>query len=396
MGPWAIEIESIVPGLLVLGIIFALAHVLATGSRFYRGMLTAQATGRYGEIDGLRGFLAPTVFLSHIVSGYYWYRGGHWGWPPSTIYTLCGSAPVSLFFMVTGFLFWRRAATAPGHLDVKALLRSRLRRLAPLYFSCLTVILAVVGVKTSWALAVPPGALAASLVQWASFGLAGFPDINGLAHTALIDPALWTLRYEWLFYLALPGLSFLATPRRLAGLVLAAAILSMTGLLAPLDYVAANFLVGMVTAQVAVSRSLPAVLRTRVAAVLALLPVLALALLSDGDFSVLESLALAPLFVVVTAGNDLLGTLSTRAARCLGLVSYSIYVLHGVVLYLALGLASRFIAVGDLDPGVYWAMMLPVAASVVAVSAASYRWIEHPFLVAMSPAARPAIPVEHA
>jgi peptidoglycan/LPS O-acetylase OafA/YrhL len=233
-------------------------------------------------------------------------------------------------------------------------------------------------------------------MQWVSFGLIGFPDINGLAHTALIDPALWTLRYEWLFYLALPGLSFLATPRRLAGLVVVAAILSLTGLLAPLDYVAANFLVGMVTAQAAVSRPFPAVLRTRVAAVLALLPVAALGLVSDGDFSILESLALAPLFVVVVAGNDVFGALSTRAARCLGLVSYSTYVLHGIVLYLALGLAGRFIAVGDLGPAAYWALILPIAAVLVALSAVSYRWIEHPFLAAPALAARPVMPVERA
>jgi peptidoglycan/LPS O-acetylase OafA/YrhL len=152
----------------------------------------------------------------------------------------------------------------------------------------------------------------------------------------------------------------------------------------------------MIVAQVAVSRPLPAVLRTRAAAVLALLPLVAIALGSDGDFSILESLALAPLFIVVAAGNDLFGTLSTPAARCLGLISYSTYVLHGIVLFLALGLASRFVAVGDLDPAAYWALMVPIAAVVVAISAASYRWIEHPFLGAASPAARLGIPAEHA
>jgi peptidoglycan/LPS O-acetylase OafA/YrhL len=162
--------------------------------------------------------------------------------------------------------------------------------------TCLTVILAI---ETGWTLAVQLEALAASLMQWTSFGLIGFPDINGLA------------------------------------------------------------------------------------------------LLSDRDFSILESLALAPLFVVVAAGNDLFGALSTPAARCLGLISYGTYVLHGIVLFLALGLASRFVVVGDLDPAVYWALMVPIAAVVVAVSAASYRWIEHPFLGAASPAP-PGIPVEHA
>ena len=393
---WSIEIDSIAPGLLALAVAFALAHVIAGGSRFYRGVLRAQATGRYGEIDGLRGFLAPTVFLSHIVSSYYWYRSGHWGWPPSTLYTLCGSVPVSLFFMVTGFLFWRRAAAAPGRMDVPALLRSRLRRLAPLYLTCITVIFAVVGVETRWTFAVPLPVLAASLAHWATFGLFGLPDINGFADTSLIDPALWTLRYEWFFYLTLPGLSFLATPRRLAGVGLAVAILSLTGLQAANDYVAANFLVGMSVAQFAVARPFPAILRSRRAALLALLPAVVAGIAGDGEFGVLESISLAPLFTVVAAGNDLFGALSSRAARCLGLVSYSTYVLHGVVLYLALAAASRVVSVGDLAPAAYWALMLPISAAVVAVSAVSYRWIEHPFLASpvgasVPPSSEPAL-----
>src|SRR5258708_8764212 len=203
MGRWTFEIDSVAPGLLVLALAFALAHCIA-GSRFYRGLLIAQATELSGELAGLRGFLAPAVFLSHIVSSYYWYQSGLWGWPPSTVYTLCGTAPVSLFFMVTGFLFWRRAAAAPGHIDVLLLLRSRIRRLAPLYFSCVAVIIVVVGIETRWTPSVPPSTLAASLAQWASFGLFGLSDINGLSHTSVLDPALWTLRYEWIFYLALP------------------------------------------------------------------------------------------------------------------------------------------------------------------------------------------------
>jgi len=40
--------------------------------------------------------------------------------------------------------------------------------------------------------------------------------------------------------------------------------------------------------------------------------------------------------------------------------------------------------------------MVPITVVVMAVSAASYRWIEHPFLGAASPAPPPGIPVEHA
>lgn len=384
MDRWSIEIDSVAAGLVVLAVMLGLGQTIATRGNFYRRLLAAQENGRYGAIDGLRGILAPAVFLGHIVGNYYWYHLQYRGWPPSVFYTLCGSASVSLFFMITGYLFWRRAAAAPGRMNVRALLRSRWRRLAPLYFSALAVIFAVAGIQTHWTLVVPPLELVSTVAQWGSFGVFGLSAINGLPETFLIDPPLWSLRYEWLFYLALPGLSFLATPYRLAGLVLVWAGLSTSGLFVPLDYIIANFLTGMIVAQVAVARPLPSVLHSRAAAALALLPLLGIGLTTDGDFSVLQSLALAPLFTVVAAGNNLFGILSSRAARCLGVMSYSTYVLHCPVLYLVLGLINRFIAVGALAPATFWALNLPIAAIVVAVSALSYRWIEHPFLATPS------------
>jgi peptidoglycan/LPS O-acetylase OafA/YrhL len=295
--------------------------------------------------------------------------------------------------MVTGFLFWRRAAAAPGRMDLAALLRSRLRRLAPLYLCCVTLVVAIVGAETGWTLSVPPQALATELAQWVGFGLLGLPQINGLAHTSVIDPALWTLRYEWLFYLALPVLSFLATPSRLAGLTLTLLALWLLGLPAPFNYISANFLVGMIAAQLALAWPLPPILRSRGCALAVLLPVVGFGLLSDGDFSLLETACLAPLFLAVAAGNSCFGALACRAARLLGLVSYSTYVLHGILLYVALAAASRLVSVGDLHPLAYWALMLPISAAVIGISAASYRWIEHPFLAAPRPASRAGIPI---
>jgi peptidoglycan/LPS O-acetylase OafA/YrhL len=396
MGDLEIGADSVIPALVVLGVIFVLAHATAKRSTFYREALTALETGRCGELDGLRGFLAPAVFISHIASSYYWCRTGVWGWPPSTIYALCGSVPVSLFFMITGFLFWRRAVAAQGRIDIIPFLRARLRRLAPLYLACLAFILAIVGVETKAVLAVPATALVGSLAQWACFGVFGLPDINGLPHTHLIDPALWTLAYEWLFYLALPGLALLATPARLTGLTVLIVILLLSGRLAPVEYVILNFLVGMITAQVATASALPSLLRSRTGAAIGLITPVVIGFTSDGGYDPLLSLALAPLFAVVVAGNNLFGILSLPAARCLGVVSYSIYLLHGIVLRSSLDLASHVVAIDRAPPILYWLMMLPVTVGVVGLSFASYRWIEHPFLAPGSRWRLAGAPIKHA
>ncbi|MBY9589867.1 acyltransferase family protein [Pseudomonas aeruginosa] len=60
---------------------------------------------RFSTIDGLRGYLAFFVFLHHAAIWYYFLRSGAWQVPPSNLYTHFGQTSVSLFFMITGFLF---------------------------------------------------------------------------------------------------------------------------------------------------------------------------------------------------------------------------------------------------------------------------------------------------
>jgi len=61
---------------------------------------------RYPTVDGLRGYLAFFVFLHHTVITYFYIATGEWRVPPSNLFTQLGQASVSLFFMITAFLFY--------------------------------------------------------------------------------------------------------------------------------------------------------------------------------------------------------------------------------------------------------------------------------------------------
>jgi peptidoglycan/LPS O-acetylase OafA/YrhL len=52
-----------------------------------------------------------------------------------------------------------------------------------------------------------------------------------------------------------------------------------------------------------------------------------------------------------------------------------------MVLWLGLRTANRFLPVASLNDAGYWALMLGCGGVVVAFSAVTYRYIEHPFLV---------------
>ncbi|WP_419760663.1 acyltransferase family protein [Acidisoma sp.] len=65
---------------------------------------------RVQTIDGLRGFLAIGVFIHHSVIYHQYLLTGRWDVPPSVFYTNIGKAGVTVFFMITGYLFGHRSS----------------------------------------------------------------------------------------------------------------------------------------------------------------------------------------------------------------------------------------------------------------------------------------------
>ncbi|WP_420876088.1 acyltransferase family protein [Pseudomonas luteola] len=71
-------------------------------------ILSNQALSRSSPLDALRGLLATSVVCSHFFVTYNWKMTGEWGKSANTIMNNMGAVPVSMFFMITGFLFFRK------------------------------------------------------------------------------------------------------------------------------------------------------------------------------------------------------------------------------------------------------------------------------------------------
>jgi peptidoglycan/LPS O-acetylase OafA/YrhL len=370
-------------GFAATGVAFATAALAARRVGFFRDATHATdatqppGAARFGCLDGLRGYLAFAVFLTHAASSVGWYATGIWAWPDSVVYTLCGRVPVALFFMITGFLFTRKVMTARGRIDWKRLYAGRLRRLAPLYLLVTVAIFIVVGQKTGWALRDPPATLAVSGFKWLGLGVLGHGNLNGLRQTVLIDPAMWTLRYEWIFYATLPAIACVATPRRVPLLVVATLALVYA---LHVDAVIVNFLFGAFAALIHVRWPQTPRLRYPLAAVAALAALGACALPFARDYGFAQSLLLFPLFICALYGNRFFGALTAPSARVLGLVSYSVYLTHGVLLYVGLQLLNRAAPVAGIGDAAYAGVTVLIGAGVVGVSLVTFRFVEHPFM----------------
>ncbi len=211
-----------------------------------------EASLRYASIDGLRGFLAQGVFVYHLVVTYGYIRTGEWTPPTSSFYVLLGPVGVSLFFMITGFLFWAKMLRARGRPDWRVLYIGRLCRIGPMYLVVVVAMLVFVFASTGLSLREPGLRVASAILQWLALGIVDTqPEVNGYAARHVLAGVTWTIFYEWAFYVSLLGTAWFARGRHHLWFVGVALVLALVGLatwqLQPVGF-AALFVCGMVVA----------------------------------------------------------------------------------------------------------------------------------------------------
>lgn len=350
------------------------AWALLRTSGFYRAQLAQAAASRYECIDGLRGFLALGVFGVHAVNMYTLHAYGTWVTEVAQFYGFAGAAGVSLFFMITGFLFWLRVLRAGRSFDTRGFFRSRLRRLVPMYVMSVLMVLAVAAAATGFTLRVSPVELAREVRPWLSFGFMEEGALNGFADAHYINRVYWTLAYEWGFYLALPLLALFA--RGWGAVALVAAVLFF----GKQEPIVLNFLFGAAAAALVHTRRLE---RYRLDA--PWLGVVALASLGayfalPKYYGLPQSLALFGFFIFIVHGNSLFGLLRTAPAKVLGTISYSIYLVHCIALFVTVRAVDAVRPMETLHSVQYWLLAAFAAVGTVLLSALTYRYVEFPFI----------------
>jgi peptidoglycan/LPS O-acetylase OafA/YrhL len=386
---------SVLPALAVTVLALGLTHV---HGRWFAPPRLGHA--RNASIDGLRGFLALFVFLHHAVLWYDYLRSGLWQLPPSHFYIHLGQSSVALFFMITAFLFGTKLLDARHETaqDGKPMLASsvfwqrlyvsRLLRLTPLYFVVLGVVLVITAIVSDFQWREPLPVLLKNVGAWASFTILGRPDLNGIAATSrMIAGVNWTLPYEWFFYFALPLLALFVRvlPAWPYLLFSAAAIAGLWFKIYPWEphtIYAYAFIGGIASALAVRWSSLNRLLASAWGQKLGAVAVLLCLSHVFRHYSTANSLpALAWLtvaFAILANGNSLFGLLHSRAAQTLGDASYSIYLLHGLVMYITFQLILGFETAVQLSIYGYWGVILLCTVVLLILSFATFRWIEAP------------------
>ena len=337
--------------------------------------------GRYATIDGLRGYLAFFVFLHHGTIWYFYLRTGVWEAPPSRLYNQFGQSSVALFFMITGFLFWTKLLEAPDKpIDWGRLFVSRIMRLTPLYLCTLAVVFLTVAILSHGALVEPIWRLLLNTVRWLTFTIGGAPDLNGIRNTpTIVAGVIWSLPYEWLFYLTLPLFAW-ALGRKPASRYL---VLAFVGVLAvgarhhqSMHLLA--FLGGITSAVLARSVAFRAFASRAIGSLLVIAALTLVVTLFQSAYKIGPMLLLMTAFSLIACGSNVFGLLTARLSYRLGDLAYGIYLLHGLILFWTMTFLLGPQQATQLSPTQHWGLLTALSPIVVLISTLAFHIIEQP------------------
>ncbi len=336
-------------------------------------------------LDGLRGFLALGVFFHHAAIYQDYLRDGSW-YARSSFFAMLGPLGVTLFFMITAYLFYGRLLREEGRPSWTRLYIGRLFRIGPVYLLAVFAMFATVAVASLFELKVPLSQLAGEVLCWLTLGAGPGVDVNGFPDTRhLLAGVTWTLQSEWIFYLSLPLLALATRNVRRGGyayLVMPAVGLGATlvflTFLSPSSFPACvgPFFAGMGCAALGHGKT-ELHLPNWLSSLLVVTALAAVFVLCESPRTPSAIALLGCAFYLIVSGCTVFGLLTCRPALWLGAISYGVYMFHGLVL-------SRLCAIDAIrnlalqSPAGHLAMALLATISVVALATAAHLLAEQP------------------
>lgn len=327
---------------------------------------------RVQTIDGLRGFLAYGVVFSHGQNFHTLLETGQWAGSPNPFYNMFGTVAVRLFFMVTAYLFWSKLLVNQGRMKWSSFYIKRFCRIAPVYWCACLCVFIIVMIETHWTLHVSWLAFCKQIGAWLSLGILPLPDINNhMMSFMILLGVVWTLQYEWLFYVLLPFVSWFAQSKRRALHFILCAIVVLC-IIAFFSYaypifsqilaVLFMFLMGMLCATLQ-QYFIKIPLNSTIQSFLVLSIIIAIFVFApDGVY--FSTILFAMIFFLIISGCSIFGLLTLPASQRMGEVSYGIYLLQGIVFYwvYSVQFIRHYVLQGSIE---FWCIMTLICSFIL-------------------------------
>ena len=359
-------------------IAFATSYVLNLKYKFNNSNL------RFETMDGMRGFLAIGVFIHHSSIWYQYLHQHYWDDPKSNLFTHFGQTSVAFFFMITSFLFISKLLNAKNNtIDWNTLFISRFFRLVPMYLVSILSLVIIVFIISYWRLNVSFLSLLKELFYWGTFTIVGTPAINGSLYTTIINAGVvWSLPYEWLFYFSLPLISIFIFKR-----IISKTYFSISILFIVIFYLSKDFnlhhLLSFAGGAISpfIIKYGPKNIKYN-SALLSIVIIVSFAsiIYFDSSSNYLCKLLIIIVFNLIALGNTVFGILKNPVLKLLGEISFSTYLIHGIILFVLMYFYFGIEDASQLSVSHFCYAIFFITPILVLTSFLTYKYIEKPFM----------------
>lgn len=337
---------------------------------------------RFESIDGLRGYLAFFVFLHHACIYYYYLPSDNWALPPQNLFIHLGQTSVSLFFMITGFLFFNKLIEArEKKINWFDYFLSRILRLYPLYLCALVVMMVIVYIMSDCHRMDKFLDLFLEIKDWLFFGVINTPQINGYLKTGDVISVLWSIRYEWMFYISLPiiGMVFFKQRPRILLMIMSALIcyyIFISGEIIYFHFL--SFVSGLIASLVFRIDKVKAIAQHWGSSAIIVLCVFCTVYFFNTSQSMIPWLLTTLAFVLIACGNSIFGLLTLKASKLFGQIAYSMYLLHTMLFFVIFRMIFGIEKASQLSLYQFWFVIFGVGIVLISLSYFTYYKIELP------------------
>ncbi len=309
----------------------------------------------------------------------------NWEDPQSNLFNQFGETTVVFFFIITAFLFTTKLFdNKTGEIDWQEYLKSRFFRLFPMYIFSVIIVFILVAYLTQFTVRVPFAENLKSVLSWIFFNVRkDNSNINGLEKTFILNSGItWTLPYEWTFYFLLPLIALWfkikVNLKAVLSFTAGAAIIMILNKSSLRHFM--PFVGGIVVAVLNHAKKFEGILKQKKYTLLALILLILSVYFFNGGRKPIQIVISSLVFLIIAAGNNFFGIFSSVFSRKFGQVTYSLYLLHGILLFIIFNFIIGFERAKTLTDIEFWLIITASIFPLILICQITFKYIELPLM----------------
>jgi peptidoglycan/LPS O-acetylase OafA/YrhL len=322
------------------------------------------------------------VFLHHSYIWQQYLQTKKWEEPRSNLFNHFGQTSVVMFFIITAFLFITKVLESKNDFDWNHYLKSRFFRLFPMYFFMIIIVFLLLDYYTHFELKDSFLNNLKSTLSWLVFSINGTTDINGFKDTFLMNSGVsWTLPYEWMFYFLLPIFGLLlkknVKPRIVLFFTLTFLLILFINKSSIRHFM--PFIGGILAALLFKKMNLKYLEKSLFSILIIVLIVYSVCFFESGRKPI-PILLSSIIFIIIASGNSIFGVLTNSISRKFGQITYSLYLVHGTLLFVVFYAIIGVENATKLSNAEYWGIIALTVIPLIFISQLTFKYIELPMM----------------